>query len=149
MLSFCAGPWLWPPAPAQGGVVGIHGLPLISRSTAWIGRLSSGPVKVQTSCAAICSRVRGSVAAAAAPPRFTVAVVPTTDNLIEAPAGNSVLAGDVGLVCVFSHCDCGSFWSAPTRLVTRNVGVVPTGTNTESGTSTCPLGSKKYRSCGL
>src|SRR5580704_13537127 len=97
MASFCAGPWLWPP-PAQGGLAGIHGFPLRSSWTAWMGELSCCPVRVQTSCAEICSRTL-SVAVAAAPPRFTVAVVPSTATLIILdPGGNAVTAGGVALV---------------------------------------------------
>ena len=98
------------------------------------------PVRVQTSCAEICSRAAG-VAAAAAPPRLTVAVVPSTATSIVVPRGNAVMAGGVGLASLCSQGVCGFFRSAPTRLVTRFAGEVPVGTNTESGTSTWPVES--------
>src|SRR5271157_2778097 len=139
MTSFCDGLWPWPPAPGQGGD-SVDALPLISIWTAWIDcefcccELCCCPVRVQTSCAAISWRMV-EPALAAAPPRFTVAVVPVTATcIILVPSGNSVTAG--GEVPFCSHCGCGSLSSAPTRLVTSCVGEVPVGTNTASGTST-------------
>src|SRR2546426_470315 len=108
MACFCAGLWLWPPAPAQAGADGIHGVPLISSWTAWMGRLSCCRVGVQTSCAEICTRA-AELALAAAPPRFTVAVVPVTATLIiVVRSGKSVTAGGVTLAGLCSQGVCGS-----------------------------------------
>ena len=105
------------------------------------------PVRVHTSWVAICWRT-AAVALAAAPPRLTVAVVPSTvtsRSLVR--GGNAVTAGGVGLPWLWSHSACGLFSSALTRLPTSEFGEVPVGTNTASGTSTWPVESKKYRSC--
>src|SRR6266849_4308237 len=100
MNRFCVGLWPWPAVPAQGGLDGVHALPLISSWTAWMGsELCRCPVRVHTSCAEICSRT-AAVALAAAPPRFTVAVVPSTATLISVVLlGNSVTAGGVDPFC--------------------------------------------------
>ena len=115
------------------------------------GGLPGCPVRVHTSCVAICWRTAGP-ALAAAPVRLTVAVVPSTVTLMFLAlvcGGNAVTAGGVGLPWLCSHSGCGLFSSAVTRLVASDVGEVPVGTNTASGTSTWPVESKKYRSCGL
>ena len=115
------------------------------------GGLPGCPVSVQTSCVAICSRSAG-LALAAAPVRLTVAVVPSTVTsmfLAVLCGGNAVTAGGVRLPLPCSHFGCGLFSSALTRLVASDADEVPVGTNTASGTSTCPVESKKYRSCGL
>ena len=84
--------------------------------------------------------------------RLTVAVVPSTVTSMSLAlecGGNAVMAGGVGLPWFCSHTGCGLASSAVTRLVARDVDEVPVGTKTASGTSTCPVESKKYRSCGL
>src|SRR6266567_8168861 len=149
MANFCAGLWFGPPALGHGTLGGIQGWPLTMSWTAWMD--GSGPccrpISVQTSCAEICPRVV-LLAVDAGPPRFTVAVVPSTVTLlILVLAGNAVTAG--GSSTFFSHGVFGFVASASTRFLTRLDGEVPAGTNTESGTSTWRPGSKKYRSCGL
>src|SRR6266567_2194909 len=146
---------LCPLVPGQGEVPGVHGLPLNSSWTAWIPGGPPGlpgcPVRVHTSWAAIWWRATES-ALAAAPVRLTVAVVPSTVTLMSLAlecGGNAVMAGGVGLPWLCSHTGCGLASSAVTRFVARDVDDVPVGTKTASGTSTCPIESKKYRSCGL
>ena len=115
------------------------------------GGLPGGPVRVHTSCAAIWWRAT-EFALAATPVRLTVAVVPSTVTLMSLAlewGGNAVIAGGVGLPWLCSHTGCGLASSAVTRFVARDVDEVPVGTKTASGTSTCPIESKKYRSCGL
>src|SRR5437660_6181430 len=91
-----------PLIPGHGGEVvpGVHGLPLNSSWTAWMfGGLPGCPVRVHTSCAAICWRATGP-ALAATPVRLTVAVVPSTVTsmfLAVEWGGNSVTAGGVAL----------------------------------------------------
>src|SRR5260370_32283755 len=149
MATFCAGLWFGPAAPGHGALGSIHGCPLTMSWTAWRG--GSGPccwpIRVQTSWAEICRRVV-LLALAGGMPRFTVAVVPSTVTLlILVSAGNAVTAG--GSSTFFSHGVYGLVARASTRFLTRFDGEVPAGTNTESGTSTSRLGSKKYRSCRL
>src|SRR5215471_11072368 len=148
MACFSGG--LWRAVPGHGGLDGVHGLPLNSSWTAWMsGGLPGCPVSVQTSCVAISARSAGP-ALAAVPVRLTVAVGPSTVTsmfLAVLCGGNAVTAGGVGLPC--SHFGWGLFSSALTRLVASDADEVPVGTNTASGTSTCPVESKKYRSCGL
>src|SRR5512142_2541386 len=97
---------LSPLVPGQGGVPGVHGLPSNSSWTAWMpGGLLRCPVRVHTSCAAICRRTVGP-ALAAAPVRLTVAVVPSTVTLMFLAlecGGNVVMAGGVGLPWLCSH----------------------------------------------
>jgi hypothetical protein len=115
------------------------------------GGLPGGPVRVHTSCAAIWWRAT-EFALAATPVRLTVAVVPSTVTSMSLAlewGGNAVMAGGVGLPWPCSHTGCGLASSAVTRFVARDVDDVPVGTKTASGTSTCPIESKKYRSCGL
>ncbi len=77
-----------------------------------------------------------------------MAVVPSTATSLSLVwAGNAVTAGGVWLPGACSHCGCGLFSNAVTRLPTSELGEVPVGTNTASGTSTWSVGSKKYRSC--
>src|SRR5438105_10764143 len=105
-----------------------------------------GEASVQSSWADACFRVCGE-AFARAPPRFTTAVLPSSATPSKVvPAGKEVLAAPWSQVLFL-----GPWISAVTRLVTRAVGEVPMGTNTESGTSTGlgAFGLTKYRSCGL
>ena len=115
------------------------------------GGLPGEPVRVHTSWVAIWWRA-AAFALAATPVRLTVAVVPSTVTLMSLAlecGGNAVTAGGVALPWLCSHTGCGLASSAVTRFVARDVEDVPVGTKTASGTSTCPIESKKYRSCGL
>ncbi len=123
---------------------GIHARPLISSSTDWMSDsgMAWGPVSVQTSCAETCSTTAGA-APASAPPRFTTALVPSSATFSRVVPLGKVSAAFCSQV-VFGPCA-----SADTRLCTRSSGEVPSGTNTESGTSTGFTGLTKYRSWGL
>ena len=109
-----------------------------------LGALAGEPVSVQTSCAAN-SESCLVVALATLPTRFTTTVEPSMVTCCTlAPDGSSVS------VAPDSQGVLGSCVSALTRLVSSCASVVPSGTNTESGTSTVSSGSaKKYRSCAL
>src|SRR5579859_2682100 len=135
MANFCAGLWFGPAAPGHGALGGIHGWPLTMSWTAWMGDCGPccRPIRVQTSCAEI-SPSTVLLAVDAAPPRFTVAVVPSTVTLILVWRGNAVTAG--GSSTFFSHGVCGLVARASTRLFARFNDEVAAGTNTESGTST-------------
>src|SRR5436305_13718705 len=146
MACFSVG--LCPLVLGQGGVPGVQALPLNSSWTAWMsggglpGSLPACPVSVHTSCVAICWRAWGP-ALAAAPVRFTVAVVASTVTLMFLALecwGNAVMAGGV-LPWFCSHTGCGLASSAVTRLIASEVDEVPVGTKTASGTSTWPVES--------
>src|ERR1700756_2860616 len=131
MACFSAGLGL---APGHGGPGGVHGLPLNSSCTAWMfggAPCPCCPVRVHTSCAAICWRTAG-LALAATPVRLTVAVVPSTITLTFLTlerGGNAVTAGGAALPWGCSQSGCGLASSAVTRLVARDPGEVPAGTN--------------------
>lgn len=131
---------------------GVHGWPSISSTTDWMpDGLWDEPVSVHTSCAATWSRSVAAVRGVTAPPRFTVAVAPSTDGGVR----TWVLPGNALLAPLASQDGCGGWVSAFTRLMTSCDADTPSGTSTESGTRT-GLGwlggfglARKYRSCAL
>ena len=131
---------------------GVHGWPSISSTTDWMpDGLAGEPVSVQTSCAATWSRIVAAVLGVTAPPRFTVAVAPSTDGEVR----SWVLPGNALLAPLASQDGCGGWVSPFTRLMTSCDADAPSGTSTESGTRTRPgwpereVLARKYRSCAL
>ena len=110
-----------------------------------LGRLPAGAVSVQTSCAANRSSCLGLGLTVLPTVRLTVAVEPSlvTCCCTLVPGGSPVT------VALASQGVLGPAVSEFTRPVSNCETVAPSGTNTESGTSTWSCGSKKYRSCAL